>query len=302
MGAQAGEPRASAARHTIGPTLKLLITGGSGYLGQALLKRSPQNWELAATHHAHDLEQPGAAAFRVDVRDAAAVAQVMQGFRPDAVLHTAALMSGPAMLAVNEHGSRNVAAACRRLNARLIHLSSDVIFDGEHAPYDEDSSPAPISLYGESKARAEKAIAEEDPEALVVRTSLIYGFDPPDPRTRQVIAGEMPVLFTDEYRCPIFVDDLADALLELAAGGADGVPGRRAAPARLNVAGPDRLSRYEFGIKLIRVFGSAQRFRGDVSASHPVPRPRDCALDITLARRVLKTRLRSVDEVLTTVR
>jgi dTDP-4-dehydrorhamnose reductase len=110
-----------------------------------------------------------------------------------------------------------------------------------------------------------------------------------DPRTRQTIAGEMPRLFTDEYRCPIFVDDLADALIELATN--DFIGG-------LNVVGPQRLSRYEFGLKLARAFRVESKFAPALSASSPVPRPRDCTLDISLAQKILRTRLRSVNQVL----
>ncbi len=269
--------------------MRLLVTGGSGYLGAAILKRAPATCELAATYFAHPLAQGNAAAFRVDVRDAEAVNHLFDEFRPDAVLHTAAQMSGDPMQSINVDGARNVAHAAATRKARLLHLSSDVIFDGEHAPYDESAPPAPISPYGESKAHAERAVIDECPSAVIVRTSLIYGFDPLDPRTRQTLDGEMPRLFTDEYRSPVFVADLADALAELAANDFAGI---------INIAGPQRLSRYAFGVTLANAFHRAPRFAPALSASFPAPRPRDCTLDISLARKSLRTRLRGVDEVL----
>jgi len=193
------------------------------------------------------------------------------------------------MMATNVDGARNIARAANRGGARLIHLSSDVIFDGEHAPYTEDAPPAPITPYGESKARAEQSVKDEHAKPVIVRTSLVYGFAPMDPRTHQTIDGEMPRLFTDEYRCPIFVDDLADALIELAQN--DFVGG-------LNVAGPQRLSRYEFGVKLANAFNIEPRFQPALSASSPTPRPRDCTLDISCAQKSLQTHLRSVDQAL----
>ena len=196
--------------------MRLLVTGGSGYLGAGILRRAPKGWQIAATYLAHPIAQANVAAFRVDVRDADALKRAVDEFRPDVIIHAAAHSSGDAMMAVNGDGTRNVARAAAHIQARLIHLSSDVIFDGEHAPHDETAAPAPTTPYAESKARAEYAVREECPHALIVRTSLIYGFDPPDPSTRQILNGDMPHLFTDEYRCPIFVDDLADALLELA--------------------------------------------------------------------------------------
>jgi dTDP-4-dehydrorhamnose reductase len=273
--------------------MKLIVTGGSGYLGAGILRRTPKTWEIAATYFAHNIVQESVAAFRVDVRDADAVDHLLAKFHPDVVIHTAAQMAGDEMLSVNVDGSRNVARAAARTKARLIHLSSDVIFDGEHAPYDENAPPDPISSYAESKACAEQVVTKEYPSAVIVRTSLIYGFDPADPRTRQTLDGGMPRLFTDEYRCPIFVDDLADALLELAGNDFAGV---------LNIAGPQRLSRYEFGAKMASAFGAAPKFAPALSASYPGRRPRDCTLDISLAQRILQTRLRGVDEVIETWR
>ncbi|MBM3131056.1 MAG: sugar nucleotide-binding protein [Chloroflexi bacterium] len=319
--------------------MKLLVTGGSGYVGAGILRRAPREWKIAATYCAHPIARANVAAFCVDVRDANAVNRAFDEFRPAVVIHTAALMSGDEMLATNVEGSRNVARAATRFNARLIHLSSDVIFDGEHAPYDEAAAPAPITPYAESKARAERAVTQTFQvsetwkvysSALIVRTSLVYGFDPMDPRTRQTLAGEMPHLFTDEYRCPIFADDLADALLELAVSlraersnlhsslgiasshrsttlpstiaqdSAHDAP-RNDKPgfSILNLAGAQRVSRYEFGVKLARALRVEPKFAPALSASSPTPRPRDCTLDITRAQRILRTRLRGVDEVFT---
>jgi dTDP-4-dehydrorhamnose reductase len=291
--------------------LKLLITGGSGYLGANISKRASKTWTLAATYWTHPLVHENVAAFRMDVRDPDAVDRILDEFSPNVVIHTAALMQGDAMLATNANGTRHVARAAARVNARLIHLSSDVIFDGECAPYAETAPPHPISPYAESKSLAERAVNEEylarsgrqwqayrtgtprgesvRQRPIIVRTSLIYGFAPPDPRTRQTLSGEMPRLFTDEYRCPIFVDDLADALLELAETNFEGV---------LNIAGPQRVSRYEFGVRLANAFGVPLQFEPALSATHPVPRPRDCTLDISLAQKILRTRLRGVDQVL----
>lgn len=269
--------------------MKLLVTGGSGFVGAGILRRAPADWTIAATYLAHPIERPGVAAFCVDVRNVDAINRLFAEFHPYVVIHTAALMSGDAMMTTNVDGTRNIARAAKQVGAWLVHLSSDVIFDGEHAPYTENDPPAPITPYGESKARAEQVVKTEAANYVIVRTSLVYGFDPMDSRTRQTIAGEMPNLFTDEYRCPILVDDLADALIELAQNNFIGV---------LNIAGAQRVSRYEFGLKLARAFGIEPRFQPALSASHSNPRPRDCSLDISLAQKILRTRLRGVDEVL----
>ncbi|HEX7589027.1 MAG TPA: SDR family oxidoreductase [Anaerolineae bacterium] len=269
--------------------MKLLVTGGSGFLGSGILKRAPKTWQIAATYLTHSIAQANVAVFCVDVRDADAISRCFDEFQPNVVIHTAAAMSGDQMVRVNVDGSRLIARACARGRARLIHLSSDVVFDGEHAPYDESAAPDPISPYGESKTRAEHAVLKEEPRAVLVRTSLIYGFAPMDPRTHQTLAGEMPFLFTDEYRCPVYVDDLADALLQVAQNDFAGV---------INLAGPQRLSRYEFGLKLANAYRVEPRFAAALSKTFPGRRPRDCTLDISLAQRILRTPLRGVDKVI----
>jgi dTDP-4-dehydrorhamnose reductase len=269
--------------------MRLIVTGGSGFLGAGILKRTPATWQIAATYLTHPIAQANAAVYCVDVRDVDSVSRCFTEFQPDVVIHTAAAMSGAQMVRVNVEGSRHIARACARTHARLIHMSSDVIFDGEHAPYDERAAPDPVSPYGDSKARAESAVLEEEARAVLVRTSLIYGFDPLDPRTHQTLAGEMPLLFTDEYRCPVFIEDLADALLELTPIDFAGV---------INLAGPQRLSRYAFGVKIADAYCVEPRFAAALSKTFPGRRPRDCTLDISLAQRILSTRLRGVDEVI----
>ena len=130
---------------------------------------------------------------------------------------------------------------------------------------------------------------------VVARTSLIYGFDPPDPTTRRLIAeplrrGERPRLFVDEFRCPVYADDLADGLLELAGNAYHGV---------LHVSGPQRLSRYDFGLRLADVLAvDSSQLEPARQPDSGLVRPADCSLDIGLAQQVLRTRLRSVDEAI----
>jgi dTDP-4-dehydrorhamnose reductase len=276
---------------------RLLITGGTGYLGAELVRQA-----LAAGHDvtATFLTRgppagDGTAWERLDIRDAAAVAALLERLRPQAVIHTAFRQSGPELMAVTAEGAGSVARASAAVGARLIHMSSDVIFDGEReTAYSEDDPPDPISPYGEAKASAEALVAAAHRGAAIVRTSLIYGFEPID-KTAQfaldVAAGRRDErLYMDEHRCPIFVGDLAAALLELAALPYAGV---------LNIAGVERVSRLELGRLLAAAWGQDPAgLRGASSAESPVRRPRNCALAIGRAQGLLRTRLRGVREVL----
>ncbi|NNJ10638.1 SDR family oxidoreductase [Chloroflexales bacterium ZM16-3] len=276
---------------------RLFITGGTGYLGGALLRLAAgRGYTLGASYLSQQPPGvPGIAWARLDIRDPQAVHEVLQSFRPDVVIHTAFVQYEPDLMAITAEGSGHVAQAAAELGARLIHMSSDVIFDGERAePYTEAEPPAPISAYGEAKAAAERLVAAAYPGAAIIRTSLIYGFEPLDRQTRfalEIADGQRgDRLFSDEYRCPIFVDDLAAALLELAEIDYAGV---------LHVAGAERVSRYEMGTLLARALGyDPARIQAGRSADLPVRRPRNCALNIGRASALLHTRLRGLRELL----
>lgn len=274
---------------------RLLITGGSGYLGRRLIALAVGRWQITATYFCHPLHGDGFIATRMDVRDAGQVAALMAQVRPDVVIHTAyTTESEEAMQRVIIQGTRHVAQAAMGIGARLIHLSTDVLFDGRRGHYTEDDPPSPITPYGRAKAIAEAIVAAEASDAVIVRTSLITGFDPPDPRTRWVLdslrEGREIRLFTDEFRCPVWVTTLAQALLELAELDYRGV---------LNVAGDQVLTRYEIGVRLARFFGlDPAGITPALAAESGLVRPLDCSLDLGLARRLLRTPLPGLDEVL----
>jgi len=274
---------------------RLLITGGSGYLGRHLIALAVGRWQITATYFCHPLHGDGFIATRMDVRDAGQVAALMAQVRPDVVIHTAyTTESEEAMQRVIIQGTRHVAQAAMGIGARLIHLSTDVLFDGRRGHYTEDDPPSPITPYGRAKAIAEAIVAAEASDAVIVRTSLITGFDPPDPRTRWVLdslrEGREIRLFTDEFRCPVWVTTLAQALLELAELDYRGV---------LNVAGDQVLTRYEIGVRLARFFGlDPAGITPALAAESGLVRPLDCSLDLGLARRLLRTPLPGLDEVL----
>ena len=243
--------------------MTLLVTGATGYLGRELLR------------------QGDAAGPRFDIRDEAVVREALESLRPTAVINTAYRVDDRAATC---DGAVNVARAAAAIGARLVQVSTDVVFDGEKgSPYVESDEPTPITDYGRDKADAERGVLAAHPEALVVRTSLIYGGPEPGPQERMA-ADPGATFFTDEFRCPVCVGDLAAALLELAGTGEAGI---------LHVAGADRVSRAE----LARLLAGAP-VRTATIAESGLRRPRDCALSIERARGMLRTHLRGVREVL----
>ncbi len=180
-----------------------------------------------------------------------------QHWRPDGVIHTAALSQpnrceqDPTLsYAINVQASETLATLCREYQIPLVFTSTDQVFDGQAAPYDETSLPNPINTYGRHKLEAELRIRAIYPAATLCRLPLLYG--PPSAHgacflqdfLARLRAGQSLSLFTDEYRTPAYVEDVAAGLLL-----ALDHPGTL-----LHLSGPERLSRYEFGLRMAEVF------------------------------------------------
>ncbi|HLL81889.1 MAG TPA: sugar nucleotide-binding protein [Longimicrobium sp.] len=273
--------------------MRVLITGGGGLLGGTLISTAPGGVEVHATQRRAPVS--GAEAHRVDLADAPAVAALLERLRPHAVIHAAYGHDDPERDIVA--ASRAVAEGCARSGAALVHVSTDLVLDGEHAPYDESAEAAPIDEHGRWKAAAERAVLAAAPYAAVARTSLIIRADPPNLSTARIVeslrAGEASRLYVDELRCPIFVEDLARQLWEIAA-----LPAERRVGV-WNLAGPEAVSRFTLGILIARRFGlDASLLLPALNATHPAPRPRDLRLLTPRADRELTTRPRTITAAL----
>jgi dTDP-4-dehydrorhamnose reductase len=276
---------------------RLLITGGSGYLGRYLVRLVAASWPgefLYTTFLADPFGLPQGVA--LDLRDGTTVTRLITDFAPDAIIHTAGSNTTPDMKAVIVEGARHVAAAATAVGARLIHLSTDSIFDGTRAPYDETAAPAPLNDYGRAKAAAE-ALVRNHPNAVIVRTSLIYGLEEMDNGTAWMAAalraGQPVTLFTNQRRNPVWVETLSRACLELIDLDYRGV---------LNVAGRQAMTRAEFGLRMLDWWGVAERETLVLGEDGSGRWPLDCTMDVGLAARLLITPLPGVDEVLRMVR
>jgi dTDP-4-dehydrorhamnose reductase len=209
----------------------LLVTGGSGFLGRHLGRLADHPWQVVAP--------PSSV---LDVRREDAVRDAVREWRPQAIVHLAYRRDDRRTIV---DGSAHVARAAGEVGARLVHLSTDLVFAGRSRPYNEQDPPDATQDYGRWKADAERRVLDASPDAVVVRTSLLYGTEDPGDQlamVQQASRTGRPAFFTDEIRCPTHVDDVAAAILTLA--GRSDAAHQLTGP--LHVASPEALSRADF--------------------------------------------------------
>ncbi len=271
----------------------LLITGGSGLLGQWVVRKAQDvdvHYTYRNTHPPADLV---GTAHQVDLLDADAVISLFKTIQPDYVIHTAVSMASVTDI---PDQVRNLCMAVNATGARLVAVSTDALLDGTDAPYADNVSPSPISPYGVAKTEAEQIIAELVPSAAVPRTSLIFSLNPIDHQTTWLMqgleAGKTVTLFTDEYRCPIWVENLAELLIELAQTDHAGL---------LNLCGSTRMSRWDYGNHVLDLAGFSKRetLRAITIQESGLRRAADLTLDLSKARSILKTPILGVDTLTT---
>jgi dTDP-4-dehydrorhamnose reductase len=272
--------------------VSILIMGGSGFLGTELVRQAAAaGLDTAATYRSRPGDGTAATWHEVDLRAPERVAESLTEIAPDVVINAT---SGLADWAVTADGSVHVALAAARLGIRLVHVSSDAVFSGRDVHYDETSPPDPVTPYGAAKAAAETAVRLLVPGAVVARTSLIigHGRSTHERLVHSLAEGAPGALFTDDVRCPVAVEDLAAALLEVATCDVTGT---------VHLAGPDAVSRHDLGVLIAHRDGlDASRLPTARRADTSPPGALDVRLDSRATQHRLRTRLRGAREFLRT--
>lgn len=275
--------------------MRIVVTGASGLLGgrivEVLSAELPAGDVLAVVRNGAPPE--GCDVLRADLLAPDGADRVARA--GDVVVHCAAFADADACEREpevarnqNEGVTTALADACSGARARLLFVSTDLVFDGEHAPARPDDEPRPILVYGRSKRAAERAaLARGGPGACVVRVALVSGrgFGPRRTVTEgladRIGAGVAVRLYEDEWRTPVDADSVAGALRTLCEKpDLSGV---------FHLGGPERLTRLDLGARVARAFGRSSALVGTGRrADHTgAPRPRDVSLDSSRARNEL---------------
>jgi len=242
--------------------MRVFITGSTGLLGSALLRYAPKNVILAASYNKNRLvPNVKCEYFHADITQKDQVDKALSTFKPDIVIHTAAIATPDycdkhqeeANL-VNVQGTKNIIDSCRKNNASFVYITTNGVYDGENAPYDESSEPQPIDIYGKTKFEGEKLTQSSGLDYILIRLITMYGWNNPNERQNPLswlveILGKnkTPVnMVTDMYNNFLSAKSAADSIwkaVELKKFGET-----------FNIAGKDCISRYEFSKEIAQVF------------------------------------------------
>ena len=250
--------------------MRILVTGASGLLGINLaletarigLPHQPAAGQGTHTVYGvvnrHTLRTDAFRVIRADLLAPGVLEKVLEETRPDWVIHCAALALVDACenepdLArqLNIEVPRKLAALVARGGARLLHISTDAVFDGKRGDYSEEDLPNPLSVYGATKLAGERAVVEANPEALIARVNM-YGWSLSGERSLaewffyNLRAGNRVKGFTDVYFCPLLVNDLAGILLKMLSLGLNGL---------YHAVSSECITKYDFGVALAQQFG-----------------------------------------------
>lgn len=243
---------------------RILITGSNGLLGQKLvaLLRKQASVDLIATARGNNRlpVTEGYTYASLDITNKSDVLDIFDQFKPDVVIHTAA-MTNVDTCETDRDGCDvlNVSAvtylieACEKHGTYLCHLSTDFIFDGADGPYTEDGIANPISYYGESKLKAEQLLFTSKIRWSIARTVLVYGIVPDMSRSNIVLwvkksleDGKTIQVVTDQFRTPTLAEDLAMGCWLLAKDEVEGI---------FNISGSDFLTPYEMAVMTADYYG-----------------------------------------------
>ncbi|MEO7971053.1 MAG: SDR family oxidoreductase [bacterium] len=224
----------------------LLITGGSGFVGQNLARYFGPRRRTVTTYFTHPPSASAERSIQLDIRDANTVFSAFDRERPEVVIHAAGNKNlklcednPDEAYQVNAAGTQNVARACRRVGARLIYLSTDLVFSCVEGNYKESDLPEPALAYGRSKLLGESFALAESDQVAVCRSGGIYGKGSPLLKwfVSEIEAGKTVECFTDVFNTPTYVDNLGEMMETILEQHLAGV---------FHTVGRERVSRFEF--------------------------------------------------------
>ncbi len=293
---------------------RILITGSNGLLGQkitGIFSRSKE-YEILNTSIEEKSFLPNIDTFhyrQLDITKRSSIIKLIDDFLPDVIINTAAvtnvdLCETERALAwrINVTGVENLIYAAKMVGAKIIHFSTDYVFDGINGPYDETDRPNPLSYYGRTKLASENLLFTSGLEYTIVRTMVLYGVANQVKNNfalwlvNNLSSGKQVRVVDDQICNPTLVDDLAYAILKIVEFNHDGL---------YHIAGNDLVSRYDFAVQLAKKFNFNKKLIVPIKTSllkQPAPRPMKSGFIILKAETELSIKMSDIEQGLTVFR
>jgi dTDP-4-dehydrorhamnose reductase len=284
---------------------KVLITGANGLLGQKLCRDYSASYQVIAVdlHPQSFIPSPDITYHSLDITNRNKVIDFIRFHHPDLIVNAAAYTDVDGCethpqeaRAVNMEAVETLVEICRKQKIRMIHLSTDYVFDGENGPYAEEDIPHPVSYYGKTKLESEKAIRSSGIDFTIVRTNVLYGWGKKVKANfllwllEKLSQNEKIEIVTDQLNNPTLADNLSACMLEMTERNLTGI---------FHVGGAEYLSRYDFALQVVDKFGFDKSLISPVQTAllaQSASRPKRGGLKIEKARKFLRTKLLNVEE------
>lgn len=282
---------------------RVLITGASGLIGRAVCEelKTSHTLFLTARNRAH---LPKDQFHPFDLSQTDQIPSFLDFIKPDVIVHTAAITSiddvakNPKLAQLlNVDASHKIAQWCSTNGARMIHFSSDFVFDGQRMDYTENDAPFPISSYGKTKLESELAVQLALKNHLIIRPILVYGYFKQLLRLNfpllvilKLRNGEQMKITADQVRMPTHVTDISRVVRSCLNDKNTGI---------LHLSGPEAMDMYEFAMRIAKAFQLDQSLLIPVKTANEEPaenRPRVSGFDLTKAKSLFDYRPKSIEE------
>ncbi|HLK29340.1 MAG TPA: SDR family oxidoreductase [Puia sp.] len=289
---------------------KLLITGSNGFIAGSVIAHAKNDWEVHGIARSALPDDYGNVHYHLlDLLDAEGLTNLFNKVKPDVVIHAAAIANidfceknKSIAEDINVGVTNTIAQLCKEADIKMIHCSTDTVFDGIKGYYTEDDLPNPVNFYAETKIRSEEIVLKASSKNVVARLALVMGllsrekgnsflFD----LIEKLKKNEEVKFAENEIRTPVDVVTLGAALVELAGNHFSGI---------IHLSGNTRINRFEMAKEIATALEfSPQLIIPTNSNTIPdrAPRPNDASMINAKAKQILKTPMRSLQEGLALV-
>ncbi|PKO17690.1 MAG: hypothetical protein CVU39_04200 [Chloroflexi bacterium HGW-Chloroflexi-10] len=237
---------------------RFLVTGASGLLGLNFGMQMAAQHDVVGVVNQNALTGTPFQVLQQDLSQPGVVRAVLESTRPDVVIHCAAMANIDACennpelaMQVNADVPGEFAKITRQMDIKLVHISTDAVFDGLVGNYIESDTPNPLSVYAKSKLAGEEIVAATNPDAIIARVNF-YGWSLKGKRSlsefffNHLSSGKPMMGFTDVCFCPLMVNDLVEILVEMVAADLKGI---------YHTLSSESLTKYQFGCAIAKRFG-----------------------------------------------